>query len=191
MIAFIHGTVFALSQDSIVIDNHGIGWQINFMQQGSVNLGQEVTIYTYQSFGQDDQQLFGFLQKSTLELFQRLIMVKGLGPKTALKMLAGGNQDEVIKAIETGDVGYLKSMPGIGSKTASQIILDLKGKLVSGDQDQPVNQNMQEALAALKNLGYKTYEINDIQKELAATPAASADEYLKTALKLLLKRKGM
>lgn len=190
MIAFIRGTVYALSSDTVIIDNHGIGWRINFMQPEQIALGQEVTIFTYQSFGQDDQQLYGFLEPRQLDLFMQLITVKGLGPKTALKMLAGSRWEQVVTAVESGDVAFLKSMPGIGAKTAAQIILDLKGKLVEEQQPVTKNRDLEEALLGLKNLGYKTYELNAIQKELASSDAKNADEYLKTGLRLLLKRKG-
>jgi len=190
MIAFIRGTVFSLSADGIIIDNHGVGYRINFNQQDQVSLGQEVTVYTYQSFGQDDQQLFGFLDQRQLGLFMRLISVKGLGPKTAIRMLANSRHEEVVAAIEKGDVAYLRRMPGIGAKTASQIILDLKGKLVDQPGTAKPNAALDEALVGLKNLGYKTYEISGIQKELAESGAKTPDEYLKSGLKLLLKRKG-
>jgi Holliday junction DNA helicase RuvA len=135
--------------------------------------------------------LFGFMRKEELELFEKLISVKGLGPKTALGILTAASYSQVVNAIEQGEVAFLKKMPGIGAKTASQIILDLKGKLVSTEESKPVvNSKIMDAMEALKALGYKNAEIQAISKQMQEQDLATAEAYVKLGLQLLLKRKG-
>ncbi|MBQ6654262.1 MAG: Holliday junction branch migration protein RuvA [Erysipelotrichaceae bacterium] len=192
MITFINGTVYSFGADYVILDNNGIGYYINFMHPEVLSLSQQITIFTYQHFREDGQTLYGFIDSSELELFKNLISVKGLGPKTAQTMLGSCKYQDLINAIELGDVAFLKRMPSIGSKTAQQIILDLKGKLVEDEKGKPVNNaELEEAYAGLKALGYKAYEINSISGELKKMVGLSADEYLKAGLKLLIAHKGV
>ncbi len=192
MITFIRGIVHSFTADHVIIDNNGIGYFINFMHPNDLTLGETITIYTYQHFREDGTFLYGFSSKAELDLFEKLISVKGLGPKTALNMLAVAHYDQIIEAIENGKIDFLKKMPSIGSKTAQQIILDLKGKLVEDDNNTSSKNspNLDEAIAGLKSLGYKASEINAVVADLKKLENASTDVYLKEGLKLLLKRKG-
>lgn len=122
----------------------------------------------------------------------RLINVKGIGPKTAQTMLSVCSGKEMIEAIENDDIKKLKSLPGIGAKTAGQIVLDLKGKFVSletsdGAASNPVWGQVQDALLSL---GYKTNQLTKIKKELENTELGE-DEMLRQALILLAKRNGV
>ena len=192
MIRFIRGTVYSFGVDYVIVDCNGIGYYINFVRQDQISLGQQVTIFTYQVFREDDQLLFGFLDSRELELFERLISVKGMGPKTAMSMLAHASYVSIITAIENGQVDVLKKLPGLGTKTAQQIILDLKGKLVDDDNNTGKDSlEVDEVASALKGLGYKAYEINAILPELRKRKNATVDELLKDALRLLLQRKGV
>ena len=120
----------------------------------------------------------------------RLISVKGLGPKTAMNMLMKKSYADLIGIIEHGDVAALKSMPGIGAKTASQIILDLKGKLVESSENQPkYSSAIEDALEALKNLGYKQGEINQCAKVMSEEEGLTTEQYLKIGLQYLMKKK--
>lgn len=192
MIRFVRGTVYSFGVDYVIIDCNGIGYYINFVHQDQLTLGQQVTVFTYQQFREDAQCLYGFLDSRELELFEQLISVKGLGPKIAMGMLAHASYTALIDAIENGQIDYLKRLPGLGSKTSQQIILDLKGKLVSDDNNAGKNSlELDEVVSALKGLGYKSYEINTILPELRKNSNASADELLKEALKLLIQHKGV
>ena len=192
MITFITGTVYSFGADYVILDNNGIGYYINFSHPEILSLSQKITIFTFQHFREDGQTLYGFIDSEELELFKKLISVKGLGPKTAQGMLAVCKYRELVNAIETGDVAFLKRMPSIGAKTAQQIILDLKGKLVEDDHNAPKNNaDLEEAISGLKALGYKAYEINSITGELRKMSGLSADEYLKAGLKLLIAHKGV
>ena len=192
MIRFIRGTVYSYGIDYVIVDFNGVGYYINFMHQELITLGQNVTIFTYQQFREDAQVLYGFLDQKELDLFEKLISVKGLGPKTAMTMLGHRNYNDLIRAIENGEIDYLTKIPSLGAKTSKQIILDLKGKLVEEDNSSggKNNERLDEAVLALKALGYKTYEINGVLPDLRKEKDLSTDEYLKQALKLLLQRKG-
>lgn len=193
MIAFIKGMIHSYSKDSLIIENNGIGYRVFVSNPQMVKLNSEVILYTYQHVREDAIMLFGFASMEEHDLFMRLISVKGVGPKTALAMLAVSSAKEMIAAIENNDVKYMKSLPGIGAKTASQIVLDLKGKLVEEEMDIKVeeNLNIKDAIEALKALGYKSGELQGISKELALQEGKSVDQYIRLALGILAKRKGV
>jgi len=191
MIGFLRGIVYSYSADSLLLDVNGVGYRLNFYHPASLKIGEEVTIYTYQHVREDAILLFGFLSLEEYELFMKLISVKGIGPKIACGILASGNLNEIYTAIENGDVAYMKKMPGVGSKAASQIILDLKGKLVEtsnnnskGKQEESAEIN--EVITALKGLGYKNSEVEAILPSLRNSEG-SVNELLKQALMLLAK----
>ncbi len=185
MIGFVRGKVHAFGSDYVLIDVNNIGYRINFYHPDSLVKGQEITIYTYQNVREDDISLFGFLTLEEYDLFVKLISVKGLGPKIASSILARNTVKNVIKAIEDGDVDFMKRMPGVGNKTASQIILDLKGKLVETG-DMVSNDKLKEVESALKQFGYKTQEIKPVINALK-NENGSTDELVKKALKMFVK----
>ena len=190
MISFVKGIVEEILADSIIVSNNGIGYEIGFVHQDKVKIGESVKVYTYLNVREDAMTLFGFLTKLDLTLFHRLISVKGIGPKGAMNMLSRTTGERVINAIESGDVTYLRTLPGIGPKSASQIVLDLKGKLVDADHNKyALPEALLEAISGLRNLGYKQSELNVIEKELSKNPNLSVDEYLKQGLQLLMKIK--
>lgn len=190
MIAFVKGNVAAYGVDWIIVDNQGIGWKMNYPHVDRITLNQDVMVFTYLHVTENDVSLFGFESQNELDLFLRLISVKGLGPKTAINMLASTPLDRLIMNIENGDVASLKAMPGIGAKTASQIVLDLKGKLVeSSPKAEKYSSAIQDAMEALKNLGYKQGEITQAAKVMSEQPSLTTEEYLRIGLQFLMKRK--
>ncbi len=191
MITFIRGKVYEFSAEHVILDNNGIGYYINFNRPELLTLGETITIFTYQHFRDDATVLYGFAEKTELDIFQKLISVKGLGPKTASMILGNCKCHDLIVAIENGDVAFLKRMPSIGTKTAQQIILDLKGKLVEvTNENAEVNKEFEEAIEGLKSLGYKAYEINSIKGQLVKLDCQTTNQYLSEGLKLLNKRSG-
>ncbi|MFI3284431.1 MAG: Holliday junction branch migration protein RuvA [Erysipelotrichaceae bacterium] len=189
MIAFIKGTVFAYKMDYVILENNGIGYRIYFNHPEALVLNQEMTIYTYQHVREDEISLFGFLDLVEHDVFLKLISVKGLGPKTALNILGFTTADRIIQAVETNDIAFIKKFPGVGNKTASQIILDLKGKLVEQDNNKnETNSDIKDAMEALKALGYKAAEISFLNKVFEEQTLTS-DEYIKLGLKLLMGKK--
>lgn len=183
MIGFVRGKVHAFSKDYVLVDVNGVGYRINFQHPEILKVDEEVTIYTYQNVTENDISLFGFRTLKEYDFFVKLISVKGLGPKMASNMLATVEYETIIDAIEKEDIAFIKSLPGIGNKTASQIILDLRGKLAEQEieDDRLVNVN-----EALKQLGYKAGEIKPILKALSKENLKE-DEYLRKALSLLKK----
>ena len=194
MIAFIRGTIHSYSNDSLIIDNNGIGYRVYIANPQAVRLNTEVTLFTYQHVREDAITLFGFTSMEEHDLFLQLISVKGVGPKTALGMLAVCPAKNMIMAIENNDVKTLKGLPGIGAYTASQIVLDLKNKLVEEVTEIEAKENAQllDAIEALKALGYKNAEISSVKKELMAMEeSTTSDQYIRKALSILAKRKGV
>lgn len=189
MLSFISGKVAEIGISNVVIENHGIGYDIAFAHPEKLILNQDVKLYTYMHIREDELSLFGFSSKEEKNLFMKLISVKGLGPKTGMNILAATTLDSLLNAIENGDVAFMKKMPGIGAKTASQIVLDLKGKLVPVEsKSESISTELSDALEALKSLGYKPAELAKIRPELQKHAGLSSDEYLKMGLQLMMKR---
>ena len=186
MIGFVRGIVHAFGKDFVLIDVNGVGYRINFYHPEALKVGEEMTIYTYQNVREDEISLFGFLSLAEHDLFVKLISVKGLGPKIASSILSRASVESVVAAIEEGDVDFFKRMPGVGNKTASQIILDLKGKLVDSNNDLIGNEELADVEEALKQLGYRQTEIRPVMKKLAKE-SGSTDELIKKALSMLMK----
>lgn len=183
MYAYIKGKVTEIDSNYIVLDNNGIGYMIYTASPYSFNVDEDYTIYLYQYVREDEISLYGFKTLDEKDLFLKLTSVKGLGCKMALPMLATGSIDGIVDAIERENVLYLKKFPKIGDKVARQIILDLKGKLVSNNEIQ--TSNFDELTEALKGLGYKTTDINKVTKMINADDEIEVQ--IKEALKLLLK----
>lgn len=203
MFEFIKGTIEFVGPEYIVIENNGIGYQIStpnpFIYSGKMNT--MVTVYTYHYVREDIMALYGFETREEKRLFTKLLDVSGIGPKGALAILASGEVQQVVHAIENEDESFLVKFPGVGKKTARQMILDLKGKLQDIVPDYfpnlfnadklPVhtethNTALEEAILALKSLGYSDKEIKKISPELRKEQL-STDQYIKKALQRLLK----
>ena len=182
MYSYIKGIITIIEPGYIVLDNNGVGYLIYVSNPYHYKINNEYTVYVYQHVREDENTLYGFKDLEEKELFIKLISVKGLGCKMALPMLSG-SKDDVLGAIEKGDISYLKKFPKIGDKVARQIILDLKGKLASSND---VSKNDFEDLSeTLKSLGYKPVDIKRIISKV--DPKKSLEEQVKEALKLLLK----
>lgn len=191
MIAFIKGKVHSFTLDWVILDCGNIGYKVYFAHPEKLKLNEEVLLYTYQYIREDEHSLFGFLSQTDFDLFTKLISVKGVGCKTANSIFASSNTDRLIQAIEVSDIDYLKKLPGIGAKTASQIILDLKGKLVSEHkEDSRLSKSLLDTFDALKSLGYKQAELNPLVKHLEKSTDQSTDALLKLSLQILGQKRG-
>lgn len=180
MYAYIEGIVKEIESNYIVLDNNGVGYLIYTSNPYSFNEGESYKIYLFQNVREDEISLYGFKTKEQKDLFLKLIEVKGLGCKMALPMLAT-EPSGIIDAIERENINYLKKFPKIGDKVAKQIILDLRGKLVSKEQ---VIKTNEELVEALKALGYKGPDINKILPNIKET---KIENQIKEALRLLLR----
>ena len=192
LIAFLQGIIRLIRTDSIVLDVQGVGYEVYINNPFSQKLGDELFVYTYQHVREDAILLYGFLKEKDYEVFMRLINVKGIGPRTALNLLGSCSGEQMIQAIEEDDIKRLKALPGIGAKTASQIVLDLKGKFVveSSQSSNLNNPNWEECKEALLALGYRANQLSAIQKELISQEDLGVDEILRKALAISAKRNG-
>mgnify|MGYP004461623867 FL=1 len=184
MYGYIKGIIKDIDCNYIVIDNHDIGYMIYVPNPYYYRLGDVYTVYTYNYVREDEYSLYGFKNKEELNLFLKLISVKGLGPKMALPMLATGSISGILDAIDRENILYLKKFPKIGDKVARQIILDLKGKL-DGGQMSLITTNNNELMDALLALGYKQGDLKKIVPNISQE--LSIEDQIKEALKLLLK----
>ena len=183
MFEFMNGIVDSIESGQIVLLVNNIGYKIYVPDPYSYRINEEYRVYLYEHIREDEDSLFGFKTKEERDFFLKLINVKGLGPKMALPMLAASSLDGIIDAIERENILYLKKFPKIGDKVARQIILDLKGKLVS--KENSAQESSDELVEALKALGYKSQDINKVIKSVPSN--LSIEEKIKEALKLLLK----
>lgn len=184
MYDYIEGIVKRIDSSYIVVDNNGIGYLIYTANPYGFQLGEKYMVYVYQHVREDEISLYGFKEMEEKDLFLKLISVKGLGCKMALPMIALGSTAGIIDAIERENILYLKKFPKIGDKVARQIILDLKGKLVS--QESSVTNEVNEGLIeALKALGYKATDIKKVASKVDSNH--KLEDQIKEALRLLLK----
>lgn len=184
MYAYIKGKIVDIESNYIVLENNNVGYLIYTANPYSFELNIETIIYLYQYVREDEISLYGFKSKEEKEMFLKLIEVKGLGCKMALPMLANGAVDGIISAIESENINYLKKFPKIGDKVARQIILDLKGKLVSSEINNE-NSHNEELMEALKSLGYKPADIKKVLTNVSKSD--TIENQIKEALKLLMR----
>lgn len=199
MYAYIKGTLSQLFPTHVVVETCGIGYEIQTPNSYRFQkyLEKEVQIYTSLIVREDAQLLYGFINEEEKEMFLSLIKVTGIGPKSALAILASSTPHEVKLAIENENDAYLTQFPGIGKKTARQIVLDLKGKVtiteensddllqtqVNGNEQ---NQIISEALLALQALGYSKRELTKVEKSLNKHNVNGVDEAVKIGLQTLV-----
>ena len=187
MYDYIIGKISYIKNNSIVLENNGIGYIIFVSNPFAFEIGKEYKVYVYQQIKEDDNSMFGFKTIEEKELFLKLISVKGLGCRLALPILAVGSIDGIMDAIERENILYLKKFPKIGEKLAKQIILDLKGKLefigVGISEDEVETES--ELKEVLIGLGYKEKELKPILARVDTS--LPIEGQVKDALKLLLK----
>lgn len=198
MYSYIKGTLEEVGEGKIVIDNHGIGYQIltaSNMADYLPSAGAEVKIYTYLNVKEDAMTLFGFLTKDALYVFQLLLGVSGIGPRGALGILSVMTTDDLRFAVIGGDARAIAKAPGIGAKTAQRVILELKDKLnledVFEDKGIPVQNPAvaeaktikNEAVQALVALGYSSSEALSAISGVELAEDMEVEDILKAALK--------
>lgn len=186
MYSYIKGIIVDLSKDHIVLENNGIGYFIFVSNPYRFQKGREVLVYLYQQVKEDGIFLYGFEKKEEKDLFLKLILVKGIGCKTAIGILATGDVHAIINAIESNNTAYLKKIPGIGPKAAGQIVLDLKGKVTVTQEDVLFRTpEYDEAIEVLMALGYKEAEIQKAMKKIG-NENLDTNGYVKKALSLIV-----
>lgn len=188
MIASLQGKLESVGNGWVIINVNGIGFQVyaptsTLSTLGSI--GKEVHLYTHLQLREDSVTLYGFMATEELQLFQSLLSVSGIGPKLALAVLSAMSVEQASIAIATGSVDLLTMVPGIGKKTASRLILELKDKIGTGLMAAPTTQLAQEnadVLAALASLGYSVSEASRAVATMPAEEGLSLEEKVKLAL---------
>lgn len=163
MIAHVFGKVAEKFNGSLVIDVHGVGYEVSVATNDfdAVILDQEVKFYTYHHVREQSEELFGFSSLAAKKLFEMLITVQGVGPKAALAILSLGDAEQVRNAIANADSGFVQKATGVGKKTAERVVVDLSDKVGLpthyGRAEEPLQTELNtsdEALEALMALGY-------------------------------------
>lgn len=196
MYDYIKGKLSKITAKFIVVETAGLGYMIYVANPYSFSgyVNQEVTIYLHQVIRDDAHLLFGFHTENEKEIFLNLISVSGIGPTTALAIIAVDDNEGLVSAIDNSDIKYLTKFPKIGKKTAQQMILDLSGKFVEASGESATsrkvsseqNSNLGEAMEALLALGYKATELKKVKAFFEGTNE-TVEQYIKSSLKMLMK----
>lgn len=189
MIGFLNGKVELLQRPFVIIDVNGVGYKVLLPDSvySKLSLGEKVRIFTYTHVREDELSLFGFLEAEDLGLFESLLTVSGIGPKTALNIFSFGERKDIIEAIVKGDVAFFTSVPRLGTKNAQKIIIELKNKMGSTadlDLSGKALQENAEVVQALKNFGFSTGEAQKAVREVKKD-GISTEEKIRLALKNL------
>lgn len=187
MIAYLKGTIKFIFDDYIILDVRDVGYKV-FAGYSllSKQIGSEIEIFTYHSIREDADDLFGFIDINEIEFFEKLISVKGIGAKSAMKILSSAADVNMLKqGILSGDVAFVSKIKGVGKKTAERIILELAGKLNIKDiiSENSLVKESDEAVSALISLGYD----EKIAKSMLSEIDSSLD--LQERIKLALKKR--
>ena len=197
MFSYIKGTLEVKTINYIVVDVNGIGFKI-FMSESAIQrlgeIGQTVKIYTYMNVKEDEISLYGFITNEELRMFELLISVSGVGAKSAITMLSVITPSKFALAVISNDVKTLTKIPGIGQKSAQRIILELKDKLKTEEaiksNDLEItpniveNNNLEEAVQALKVLGYTRQEIERVLAKIDIN-SLTVEDIIRKALSFL------
>lgn len=192
MIAQLAGALAYKSPEQLVVDVHGVGYQVFVSLNSFYRLpapGSPVSLLIHTHVREDSLQLFGFAEQAEKELFLLLLGVSGIGPRLALNILSGTPTQELQAAIEAGDLVRLVAIPGIGKKTAERLIVELRDKvrLLGGtrpsDGAGPTTGMEAEAISALLNLGYRRGEAERAVQGAITAGAADIESVIRSALK--------
>ena len=193
MYQYIKGTVIELNPSYLIIENNGIGYFLNISVNTYSELaeGESVLLYLHHDLKEDSENLYAFKKKSEREVFRLLITVNGVGPNTARTMLSTLSSDDLANAIQTDNVSTIKSVKGIGLKTAQRIIVDLRDKITEktatpDNKNMPQdNTNQKEAFEALVMLGFNRKQT---EKALSNVMKSNPDANVESLVKLTLKQ---
>ncbi len=190
VIATLEGTLEYRGADSVVLQVSGVGFQVHvpgstLAQIGS--RGDRVSLFTHLHMREDNVSLYGFSSEQELTLFRDLISVSGIGPKVALAMLSALTPEQMVMAITSGNAEVISQVPGIGKKTASRLIVELKGKLEKEWRESvlPLGVEDEDVMAALTSLGYSLKEASKAVSSLPVPSELSLEEKVKVALQHL------
>ena len=198
MIANLRGKIIKQDEKYVVLDVNGVGYKVfcntlspKFLGQLPPPLtppqagGEETSFFIHTVVREDALELFGFFDETSLKLFEKLINISGIGPRSALAIVNVGTIESLTEAINKGDLGYLTAVSGIGKKTAEKIVLELKDKLGSAAEGGgTLLKDESDAIDALKSLGYREREARDALKKVPKEIVGTSQK-VKEALKIL------
>ncbi len=192
MIAYLKGSVGQKESNEVVIDVAGVGYQVEISAQTFETLpqpGENIKLLIYHHITDSDQRLFGFSSRKEKNLFERLITVKGIGPKLGLTILSGMPAPELIEAIVTQNTSALSGISGIGKKTAQRMVLELKDKLFDESEPSIVSKDgktldrKEESISALLALGFRKTDAQKIVSSIISEdPKTGVSDIVKRAL---------
>lgn len=192
MIAGLQGTIAQVEADALVIDVHGVFYRAyvptSILQGGEARVGGDVFLHTHQVVREDSLTLYGFTSGPDVTWFRTLLGVNGVGPRVALAMLSRFQGDQLFDVVHREDVGALSSVPGIGRKTASRILLDLRGKLPEPSSTGASVATLREdaeLIEALESLGYTRSEAATASMGIDISRDADLEARLLAALREL------
>lgn len=191
MIGYLTGKIISSKPTQILLNVNGVGYEIRISINTfeSISGKETVSLYIHTNVKEDSITLFGFYSEAEKEMFELLISVNGVGPKSALSLLSGITTDNLRQAILTNNIERIVAVPGIGRKTAERLVLELKNKV--GDiKEEGITSTKpslhKEAVAALATLGYNfTASEKAVNKILSELPNSSLEELIKRSLKEL------
>ena len=184
MISYLKGKIKHQANDHLILEVGNIGYQVYVTPFliAEKKAGEEMELYTHQYVRENSLDLYGFPTHKELEIFEKLIGISGVGPKTALGVLTVNKPDDILKGIEPGDDKIFTKVPGIGGKTAQRIILELKGKLENIGES-ALSKEDEEVIEALVSLGYKKNDVRRALEKVEVTGDSAAR--IRGALKVL------
>ncbi|GAB4488300.1 MAG: Holliday junction branch migration protein RuvA [Thermodesulfovibrionales bacterium] len=186
MIGSLRGKVLSRRPDNVLVDVHGVGYQVNLPVNVISRLpqeGGEVFLHIHTHVREDAIQLFGFASEDEKRIFLTLLGITGIGPKMALNILSGLSHEEFVSAIDSEDVAMLCRIPGLGKKTAHRLILELREKLPAAVASK--DRVFEDTLSALVNLGYKKSVALEALEKIYKQGTADIEELLRETLKRL------
>ena len=198
MIGFLRGVLACRKEDRVLLDVHGVGYEVYTSARTQEQLAneKEITLYTHLQVREDAMTLYGFLSEEDLSMFRLLISVNGIGPKVALSVFDVFSSNDLKFAILSGDTKSISKAPGIGPKTAQRMVMELKDRvslnqafeerLQDSASDSAGTQSADEAVEGLIALGYSATEAFRAVQRAKTNEPATAEELIKAALKQLM-----
>lgn len=183
MIAFLSGLVRHLGNHLIILDVHGVGYKVLLPSNLSLIENETASLFIHTHVREDTLALYGFADPASLNLFETLISVSGIGPKIGMTLISSASPRDISQAISTNNVNFFTAIPGIGKKGAQRLIVELKSKIGGDTLDMGDLDNASELVEALTGLGFKALEIRTVLNKVDS--ANPLQDQLKTALKFL------
>lgn len=196
LIASLKGIIQSKRPEGIIVEVGGVGYRVAVPLCSLADIpdpGEQVFLHTYTHVREDALQLFGFLTEEERKVFTVLLGISGIGPKLGLAILSGMPVHRFVEAVSNEDVALLSTIPGLGSKTAARVVLELKGKLPALEEDGRhvpwQDTAAADAVSALVNLGYKKPLSETAVGTAVKGGAESIEDMIKEALRLLTEKK--